>query len=192
MGSRSAATAQALLLWLLLDGTRRAGVQVVRGWVAGAGVQSLPDVPDEALLAPHVHEPLEAALSGMAPGTLRVLCDAIVLNSTATLDAAEGGGVVDNGNRTETALLRFAAGLGADAAAERARADVVAALPFSSERKRMATVVRQSAGGNAQDGRLTVYVKGAAEVRFACMAELRLSRRLCDGECRRGSGCMHV
>lgn len=133
-------------------------------------MSSLPDVPTAALLAGEPHPPLQAALAGLTPAAQRTLCDAIVLNSTATLDASGSADIVDNGNRTETALLRFAGGLGVDAAAERAAAEVVAAAPFTSERKRMASVVRRlSAGGTAEpaagDGVLTLYVKGAAEVR---------------------------
>lgn len=160
----------------MAEGCRCGAVQVVRGWVGGGAIRSLPDVPTDALLAGTPHAPLQAALADIAPAARRMLCDAVVLNSTATLDAAaDGGDIVDNGNRTETALLRFAAGLGAGAAAGRAGVDVVAALPFSSERKRMATVVRRaprggaagagdSDGGGLVDGGLTVYVKGAAEV----------------------------
>lgn len=150
----------------------------MRAWISGTAFQKLPDVPEEALLAARPHPPLQGALEAISLDAQSLLCDSIVLNSTATLDAsADGSAIVDNGNRTETALLRFAAGLGADAAAGRAAADVVAALPFSSERKRMATVVRrpvrvrngagdgvETLAGEDAVGGLTVYVKGAAEV----------------------------
>eukprot|EP00892_Ulva_mutabilis_P012340 jgi/Ulvmu1/9479/UM052_0048.1 len=155
-------------------------LRVVRGRIAGTPSQVLPDVPTEALLATRPYAPLQRALDRIDPAVLRTLCDAVVLNSTATLDAADDGeAVVDNGNRTETALLRFAAGLGVNAAAERTAVDVVAAMPFSSERKRMATVVRRRAGEVAaaaaqagdgtggegeRAGALRIYVKGAAEL----------------------------
>lgn len=151
-------------------------MQVVGGWIAGSVVRSLPDVPTAALLAGDPHEPLQAELAGLAPDAQRKLCEAIVLNSTATLDPSGTADIVDNGNRTETALLRFVGGLGVGAPAERALAEVVAAAPFTSERKRMASVVRRlPAGGTAEptarDGELTLFVKGAAEVRpprYAC------------------------
>ncbi|GAA3746955.1 cation-translocating P-type ATPase [Salinactinospora qingdaonensis] len=61
------------------------------------------------------------------------------------------------GDPTETALLTAAQAEGLDLAAEAARAPRVGALPFTSERKLMATTHRRP------DGRLIGYVKGAPE-----------------------------
>jgi P-type Ca2+ transporter type 2C len=74
------------------------------------------------------------------------------VNSTATLDSA--GKTI--GNSTEGALLRWLAESGTDYADLRRRHPVVYQVHFSSERKRMTTVVEQ-------DGQLWCLVKGAPD-----------------------------
>ena len=77
------------------------------------------------------------------------LAEAIALNTTAELDA-DGKGI---GNPTETALLNWLKERGVDYAAIREKAEIKMRLPFSTERKYMATVA---------NGEL--FVKGAPEI----------------------------
>ncbi len=89
-----------------------------------------------------------------------VLAEGIAVNSTAQLDlSGEKPQVL--GNPTEGALLLWLRDRGADYQALRAGATRVAELPFTTERKYMATVVRSASG------KLILYVKGAPEIVFA-------------------------
>lgn len=90
----------------------------------------------------------------------RLMLEGIAVNSTATLEEAEEQ-VAPRvlGNPTEGALLLWLHGQGYDYKATKAAADILAELPFTTERKFMATVVR-----SAVTGRPTLYVKGAPEV----------------------------
>ena len=88
-----------------------------------------------------------------------VLYEGIAVNSTAQLDFSDGHPAV-LGNPTEGALLLWLRGRGADYARLRDGAAVVAELPFSTERKYMATVA------DSFTGRRMLYVKGAPEIVF--------------------------
>lgn len=79
---------------------------------------------------------------------------AIALNTTAHLDAEGGKGI---GNPTEIALLLWLEKNGIDYKALRKEEHIEAQLPFSTERKYMATV------GNV-GGRRVLFVKGAPEI----------------------------
>ena len=84
----------------------------------------------------------------------------IAVNSTAQLDlSGEKPQVL--GNPTEGALLLWLRAQGVDYAALRADAQRIDELPFSTERKFMATVVTDPASG-----RNILYVKGAPEIVF--------------------------
>ncbi len=88
-----------------------------------------------------------------------VLSEGIAVNSTAQLDlAGEKPQVL--GNPTEGALLLWLTERGVDYAALRAKAQRIEELPFTTERKYMATVVKSSTGKNI------LYVKGAPEIVF--------------------------
>ncbi|MDE6479301.1 MAG: calcium-translocating P-type ATPase, PMCA-type [Muribaculaceae bacterium] len=88
-----------------------------------------------------------------------VLYEGIAVNSTAQLDlSGDKPGVL--GNPTEGALLLWLNERGVDYAALRAKAVRSEELPFTTERKYMATVVRSSTGKNL------LYVKGAPEIVF--------------------------
>ena len=89
-----------------------------------------------------------------------VLYEGIAVNSTAQLDlSGENPQVI--GNPTEGALLLWLRGRGMDYRRLRSGVEMIEELPFSTERKYMATVVK-SAGG-----RRIIYVKGAPEIVFA-------------------------
>ncbi|MDE6126677.1 MAG: cation-translocating P-type ATPase, partial [Muribaculaceae bacterium] len=103
-----------------------------------------------------------------------VLFEGIAANSTARLDLSDGKPQV-LGNPTEGALLLWLAERGADYEALRASVERVDELPFSTERKYMATVVRE------RDGRRVLYVKGAPEIVFGMCADTAgVSRRELD------------
>ena len=74
-----------------------------------------------------------------------VLCEGIAVNSTAQLDlSGEKAQVL--GNPTEGALLLWLRERGANYAELRENATRVEELPFTTERKYMATVVRSASG----------------------------------------------
>ena len=88
-----------------------------------------------------------------------IIYEGIAVNSTAQLDLS-GDKPEVLGNPTEGALLLWLQQQGVDYADIRRKAEVTEELPFSTERKYMATVVRSSCGGTV------LYVKGAPEIVF--------------------------
>ena len=93
----------------------------------------------------------------------QVLCEGIAVNSTASLDFADASKPQVLGNPTEGALLLWLNARGKDYRTLREDARVVAELPFSTERKYMATAVKSKALG----GKTVLYVKGAPEIVYA-------------------------
>lgn len=92
-------------------------------------------------------------------------CDALVregmaVNSTASLDLSRKDDPQPIGNPTEGALLLWLHDNGCDYLELKCRAERVAELPFSTERKYMATAVVSA----AEAGRRILYVKGAPEI----------------------------
>lgn len=104
----------------------------------------------------------------------RIIHEAMALNSTARLDLSHPApGVL--GNPTEGALLLWLKDRGVDAAQMRGKATVLEELPFSTERKYMATAVRNA------DGQNVLYVKGAPEIVFAmCSCTSGVTRKEID------------
>lgn len=90
----------------------------------------------------------------------RMIEEGIAANSTAQLDRSEPGHPKVLGNPTEGALLLWLADNGVDYLRLRHEAVVVEELPFSTDRKYMATVVRSA----AMPGQRVLYVKGAPEI----------------------------
>lgn len=88
----------------------------------------------------------------------RLIETAIAVNSTAQLDFSDEKRPQVLGNPTEGALLLWLNDNGVDYRKIRSEAEVVAELPFTTERKYMATVVRTSDGGRR------LFVKGAPEI----------------------------
>ncbi|MDE5795903.1 MAG: HAD-IC family P-type ATPase, partial [Muribaculaceae bacterium] len=89
-----------------------------------------------------------------------VLEEGIAVNSTARLDLT-GDKPQVLGNPTEGALLLWLREKGVDYEKLREKVTVVEELPFSTERKYMATVVHSAA-----TGKTVLYVKGAPEIIF--------------------------
>lgn len=87
-----------------------------------------------------------------------IITEGIAVNSTAFLDSTDGK-VNALGNPTEGALLLWLNDNGIDYMKLRENAAVTEQLPFSTERKFMATVVN-----SAVTGKRMLYVKGAPEI----------------------------
>ncbi|KAL1964514.1 hypothetical protein VTN77DRAFT_6940 [Rasamsonia byssochlamydoides] len=97
-------------------------------------------------------------VSLLADEVRHLISQSVVINSTA-FEGEEDGKPVFIGSKTETALLSFAKehlGIGA-VAEERANAQIVQMVPFDSNRKCMACVVKLG-------GIFRMYVKGAPEI----------------------------
>lgn len=93
----------------------------------------------------------------ISPEMIRELLEeGIAVNSTAQLDLTDGEPHVV-GNPTEGALLLWLRDRGTDYATVRGRRERLAELPFTTERKYMATLVRSASG------KRILYVKGAPE-----------------------------
>ncbi len=94
----------------------------------------------------------------------KVIFEGIAANTTAQLDlSGEKPSVL--GNPTEGALLLWLQARGADYAKLRASVTKTDEIPFSTERKFMATVVSDS------EGKSILYVKGAPEIVFGLCQE---------------------
>lgn len=87
--------------------------------------------------------------------------EGIAVNSTAQLDLTDPQKPAALGNPTEGALLLWLAAQGVDYRKLRDDVTTVEELPFSTERKYMATVIRD------RSGRRILYVKGAPEIVFS-------------------------
>ncbi len=87
-----------------------------------------------------------------------VIYEGLAVNSTAELDMTDISAPKAIGNPTEGALLLWLNAHGKDYRTLRAGATVVEQLPFSTERKYMATVV------DSPSGERILYVKGAPEI----------------------------
>lgn len=88
--------------------------------------------------------------------------EAMALNSTAQLDLTDPSHPTVLGNPTEGALLLWLCQHGVDYRELRDCSNIVDQLPFSTERKYMATVVDSA----LMPGRRILYVKGAPEIVF--------------------------
>lgn len=89
-----------------------------------------------------------------------IIEEGIAVNSTAQLDLTDSSHPKALGNPTEGALLLWLNSQGVDFQALKDRVKFVEELPFSTERKYMATVIKGT------DGREILYVKGAPEIIF--------------------------
>lgn len=94
--------------------------------------------------------------------TENVINEGLAVNSTASIDFSEKKPQV-LGNPTEGALLLWLNAKGIDHRTLRDSAKVVEELPFSTERKYMATVVESA----ALAGKRVIYIKGAPEIIYS-------------------------
>ena len=105
-----------------------------------------------------------------------VLYEGIAVNSTAQLDTSKPK-VEVLGNPTEGALLLWLAKRGADYLKLREGAVRIEELPFTTERKYMATVVKSATG------KTILYVKGAPEIIFGmCRDTAGVTRQEIDAQ----------
>lgn len=105
-----------------------------------------------------------------------VLYEGIAVNSTAQLDTSKPK-VEVLGNPTEGALLLWLAKRGADYLKLREGAVRIEELPFTTERKYMATVVKSATG------KTILYVKGAPEIIFGmCRNTAGVTRQEIDAQ----------
>lgn len=97
----------------------------------------------------------------------RTLAESIAVNTTALIDFEDERTPKVMGNPTEGALLLWLHSENVDFMSMRAAAPVLESLPFTTERKFMATVVR-----SAVTGRKMLYVKGAPEIVLSLCSEM--------------------
>ena len=95
----------------------------------------------------------------------------MAVNSTAQLDLTTPDHPTVLGNPTEGALLLWLREQGVDYRQLRERAEIIDELPFSTERKYMATLVRRPDDAS----RTILYIKGAPEVVMAMCSNSQFS-----------------
>ena len=95
-----------------------------------------------------------------APDQQEYVYEGIAANSTAQLDLSDKEKPQVLGNPTEGALLLWLRSQGKDYMALREGVKTIQELPFSTERKYMATIVQSA------NGKRVLYVKGAPEIIF--------------------------
>ena len=101
-----------------------------------------------------------------------VLDEGIAVNSTASIDFSDNKKPQILGNPTEGALLLWLNNKGVDYRSIRESVKTVAEVPFSTERKYMATIVESV----ALKGKKVLYVKGAPEIVFGLCKETSVSK----------------
>jgi len=105
------------------------------------------------------------------PSPLTPLHENMAVNSTAQLDLTTPDHPTVLGNPTEGALLLWLREQGVDYRQLRERAEIIDELPFSTERKYMATLVRRPDDAS----RTILYIKGAPEVVMAMCSNSQFS-----------------
>ena len=101
-----------------------------------------------------------------------VINEGIAVNSTASIDFSDKSKPQILGNPTEGALLLWLNNKGVDYRSIRESVKTVAEVPFSTERKYMATIVESV----ALKGKKVLYVKGAPEIVFGLCRETSVSK----------------
>ncbi len=96
----------------------------------------------------------------LSPEVVEQIAAVAAVDSTAFLEKSPDGQIQYLGNPTEAALLALIAGWGEDWRRRRSQADTIHQLGFSSDRKRMSTLIAEP------DRSRTLLVKGAPEVIF--------------------------
>ena len=116
----------------------------------------------------------EMKLYGNTPK--EVLYEGIAINSTASIDFTDKSKPQILGNPTEGALLLWMSKQGTDYRSIREGIEVKAEVPFSTERKYMATMV----ASKAFKGKTILYVKGAPEIVFGLCKNTPISKEEVD------------
>lgn len=96
------------------------------------------------------------------------VAEGMAVNSTASIDFSDSQKLQVLGNPTEGALLLWLHAQGTDYRTLREGVKTVEELPFSTERKYMATVVESA----VMHGKRVMYVKGAPEIVYSLCATL--------------------
>lgn len=107
-----------------------------------------------------------------------IICEGIAVNSTASIDLSDASKPHVLGNPTEGALLLWLWQQGIDYRSMRESVGLVAEVPFSAERKYMATVVKSAAAG----GKKVLYVKGAPEIVYGLCSAPPIDSVTLDGQ----------
>lgn len=107
---------------------------------------------------------------------MEVLAEGIAVNSTASIDFSDKSKPQILGNPTEGALLLWLNNKGVDYRSIRESVKTVAEVPFSTERKYMATIVESV----ALKGKKVLYVKGAPEIVFGLCKKTSVSKEDVD------------
>ena len=105
-----------------------------------------------------VHESLESEI--VSEHTCKILCLSVCNNSNANpiITHQKGSIAIEQiGNKTECALIEMAYRMGYDYKKFRNKDHIVKIFPFSSERKKMATIYQDDKGA------IYVFVKGAPD-----------------------------
>ncbi len=105
-----------------------------------------------------------------------VFVEGIAVNSTASIDFSDKQKPQILGNPTEGALLLWLNKQGADYRMLRESVKTISEVPFSTERKYMATVVESA----AMEGKKVLYVKGAPEIVYELCKEKTVSKEDLD------------
>lgn len=105
----------------------------------------------------------------------KMIIENISINSTAFLDFSDASKAKALGNPTEGALLLWLNSKNINYLTERESTKIVEQLPFSTERKYMATIVESKAMGG---GKKIVYIKGAPEIVLAKCTQIQTETKL--------------
>ena len=103
---------------------------------------------------------------------MEVLAEGIAVNSTASIDFSDKSKPQILGNPTEGALLLWLNNKSVDYRSIRESVKTIAEVPFSTERKYMATIVESV----ALKGKKVLYVKGAPEIVFGLCKETSVGK----------------
>lgn len=101
-----------------------------------------------------------------------MLYEGIAINSTASIDFSDKSKPQILGNPTEGALLLWMSKQGVDYRPIRESIETIAEVPFSTERKYMATMIVSK----AFKGKKVLYVKGAPEIVFSLCKDTPISK----------------
>ncbi|KAI8989363.1 PMCA-type calcium-translocating P-type ATPase [Pilobolus umbonatus] len=142
-------------------GTLTQNKMTVVAGTLGSSFRFLQDPPANRVDLAHIDQIAEKV---PAP-VIRMISQAISVNSNAFEGKDENGNPCFIGNKTETALLQFCMGIGSEHYEKlRNEYPVVQLLPFSSDRKAMASIIRIPHPTIPNKFIYRAHVKGASEI----------------------------